>query len=276
MVTEISKRVDGLLFFDGGASSNGDGTFRGGYGFVLHINGKTYKGHGGAVKTTNNVMEFAGLCYGMDMARQLGVTHLVAKGDSKLVVMISNGKWNAKLPHIKRAGQITKAKAQGFTSCVIEWIPREQNKDADILTHIDRPTKSMVESSSSKKQMIFVFGSNLAGVHGAGAALQANKNFGATWGVGVGPSGSSYAIPTKDRDIRTLPLTTVEHYILEFVEYAKAHPDETFQVTQVGCGLAGYTAEDIAPLFKEASENVYFDKAWESHLPGKNFWGTYE
>lgn len=94
---------------------------------------------------------------------------------------------------------------------------------------------------------VFVFGSNLAGHHGGGAARMAYEHFGAEWGVGVGPTGQCYAIPTMQGG-----LDTIRPYVDEFIEYAKAHPMNRFLVTRVGCGIAGFTDEQMAPLFGEA------------------------
>jgi len=96
---------------------------------------------------------------------------------------------------------------------------------------------------------IFVFGSNLAGIHGAGAARLAFDRFGAVWGVGIGHQGKSYALPTKDKDINTLSLPEITNHVVDFLEYAKNHPEFTFLVTKIGCGLAGWDVEDIAPCF---------------------------
>jgi hypothetical protein len=111
-----------------------------------------------------------------------------------------------------------------------------------------------------KANEIFVFGSNLKGVHGAGAAKLAREKFGAQMGVGIGITGQCYAIPTKDEMIWTLPLTRIEEYVIDFLEYAKENSDKTFLVTQIGCGLAGYTPEDIAPMFKNHPNNVIIPK----------------
>lgn len=111
---------------------------------------------------------------------------------------------------------------------------------------------------------VFVFGSNLAGRHGAGAALWARRNKGALYGQGCGRQGNSYAIPVKDgrkgADLKdpaqTLPLWVVAAHVQKFLEYARAHEDDLFQVTPIGCGLAGFKPEQIAPLFKDAPSNV--------------------
>lgn len=103
--------------------------------------------------------------------------------------------------------------------------------------------------------MIFVFGSNLAGRHGAGAAKYAFTHHRAKWGQGIGRQGDSYAIPTKDAQIQTLPLDAILGYVSDFIDYARARPDLEFQVTAIGCGLAGYTVEDIRPMFESSPKN---------------------
>lgn len=94
---------------------------------------------------------------------------------------------------------------------------------------------------------VFVFGSNLAGHHGGGAARTALHKFGAVWGQGVGLQGQSYAIPTMQGGVET-----IKPYVDEFIEFAKARPDLKFYVTRIGCGIAGFNDEEIAPLFSEA------------------------
>ena len=98
---------------------------------------------------------------------------------------------------------------------------------------------------------VFVFGSNEAGIHGAGAARVARDLFGAKMGKGVGRAGKTYAIPTKNHMIKTLDLNSIEKYVKKFIEEAKDYPYLTFLVTRIGTGLASYTDKDIAPLFKE-------------------------
>lgn len=110
--------------------------------------------------------------------------------------------------------------------------------------------------------MIFVFGSNLAGRHGKGAALCAAKEHGAIYGRGIGRQGNSYAIPTKDRDLHTLSLSTIQIYVNNFLHYAELNPTETFNVTRIGCGLAGYTDTDIAPMFADAPPNCQLPQGW--------------
>lgn len=101
--------------------------------------------------------------------------------------------------------------------------------------------------TSLKPNEIFVFGSNLAGSHGGGAALAAWKQFGAVMGQGVGLQGQSYAIPTMQGGVET-----IKPYTDEFIAFAASHPELTFLVTRIGCGIAGFSDSDIAPLFREA------------------------
>ena len=106
---------------------------------------------------------------------------------------------------------------------------------------------------------VFVFGSNLAGAHGGGAALLAYRKFGAIWGQGVGLQGQSYGIPTMHGGV-----DAIKPYVDEFIEFAKTRPDLTFLVTRVGCGIAGFTNEEISPLFAKAHEvpNIVLPAGW--------------
>lgn len=117
---------------------------------------------------------------------------------------------------------------------------------------------------------IFVFGSNLAGRHGRGAALFARQYRGAQYGVGVGRTGQSYAIPTKDEQIRTLPLDRINVYVAEFLDYARAHPGLAFEVTRIGCGLAGYIDQQIAPMFMGAPDNCQLPDGWRAASQAQN------
>lgn len=113
---------------------------------------------------------------------------------------------------------------------------------------------------------IFVFGSNLGGRHGAGAAKVAMQAFGAKYGIGKGFVGQSYAIPTKDENFNVLPVETIQEYVNEFIEFANEKPEVKFFLTRVGCGLAGYDNKDIAPLFSEAPENCDIPVDWANFL----------
>lgn len=113
---------------------------------------------------------------------------------------------------------------------------------------------------------VFVFGSNLAGRHGKGAALHARLKHGAIYGQGVGRQGNSYAIPTKDRALRTLSLAVIRGHVRQFLMHAAEHSHETFEVTAIGTGLAGYRHEDIAPMFKFAPPNCELPERWRELL----------
>lgn len=103
---------------------------------------------------------------------------------------------------------------------------------------------------------IFVFGSNEQGIHGAGAAKTAATLFGARRGVGEGPTGSCYAIPTKRTIRQVRPLDEIATSVATFLDYARNHPDLHFTVTRIGCGFAGYEPSDIGPLFRGVPANV--------------------
>lgn len=101
---------------------------------------------------------------------------------------------------------------------------------------------------------VFVFGSNLEGLHGGGAALLAYERFGAIWGQGTGLQGKSYGIPTMHGGI-----DVIAPYVDDFIAFAREHRELKFLVTEIGCGIAGFTVEEMAPLFKGAmdEENIY-------------------
>jgi hypothetical protein len=113
--------------------------------------------------------------------------------------------------------------------------------------------------TSLEPNEIFVFGSNLRGMHGGGAAYIAYRKFGAIMGKGVGLQGQSYAIPTMQGGVET-----IRPYVDEFIEFAKQHPELTFLVTRIGCGIAGFTDDEISPLFEKAHdvENIVLPPNW--------------
>ena len=113
-----------------------------------------------------------------------------------------------------------------------------------------------------QKNEVFVFGSNEAGIHGAGAARAAYDKFGAVLGQGYGFAGSSFAIPTKDKSIETLPISKIKIYVDKFIIYAAEHAELDFLVTKIGTGLAGLSVEEIAPLFEDAIyiNNIYLPR----------------
>lgn len=126
-----------------------------------------------------------------------------------------------------------------------------------------RHTPDRIEELSSDE--VFVFGSNLDGFHGGGAAALAFRKFGAKWGKGVGHYGQTYGIPTMHGGVNE-----IRPYVDEFIIYAKRHPELIFLVTKIGCGIAGFTCEEIAPLFSETVNmvNVYLPEEFRKIIKG--------
>lgn len=122
---------------------------------------------------------------------------------------------------------------------------------------------------------VFVFGSNLSGIHGKGAANHAFINHMAIWGQGEGLQGNSYAIPTKGKlspltkRFPRLPLEVIAAHVAVFKMFARSRPDLTFNVTKIGCGLAGYTYREIAPMFELSPENVNLPEEFQQVLGGR-------
>ena len=169
----------------------------------------------------------------------------------------------------KREETMRGKKSSGFSfwKKIDEWLTGENNsQEASMVeerpksSYIHRVTPPVIHTLHHNE--VFVFGSDLRGLHCGGTAYQALRSFGAQLGKGVGPQGQCYAIPTIVGG-----LSNIEPYVNEFHTYASAHPQQTFLVTPIGCGVAGFTPGDIAPMFAWAKnqENVY--------LP-KEFWST--
>ena len=116
---------------------------------------------------------------------------------------------------------------------------------------IERPDFTPDMISELKADEVFVFGSNLEGMHGGGAAFAAWKKFGAVMGCGVGLRGQSYAIPTMQGGVET-----IKPYVDDFIAFASQRPELFFYVTRIGCGIAGFRDKEIAPLFSEAVDLV--------------------
>jgi hypothetical protein len=125
-----------------------------------------------------------------------------------------------------------------------------------------------------EKNEIFVFGSNEAGIHGAGAAKQA-RQWGAEIGRGFGLYGQTFAIPTKDYTIQTLPLPMINFYVDSFIKSTENTPHLKYLVTEIGCGLAGYNVNNIAPLFAEAidCENIFLPESFWIVLKKEGYCG---
>lgn len=117
---------------------------------------------------------------------------------------------------------------------------------------------------------VFVFGSNLKGIHGKGSALVARQNFGAMLGIGEGPMGGDpprcYALPTKIGPYERMPYATVALHVEKFIQYAHEHPELEFDIVRVGCGLAGFSEDDISPLFIGAPANCHLPDGWRDYL----------
>ena len=137
--------------------------------------------------------------------------------------------------------------------------PREQSENG-------RPRYTPNCISQLGPDEVFVFGSNLQGMHGGGAARAAYRHFGAIWGQGVGLQGQSYAIPTMQGGV-----DTIRPYVDEFIAFAGQHPRLYFYVTRIGCGIAGFSDEDIAPLFAAALtvENIILPRQFVELLSGE-------
>jgi hypothetical protein len=128
---------------------------------------------------------------------------------------------------------------------------------------IERPQYTPDLITALRPDEVFVFGSNLAGMHGGGAARIAFQRFGAVMGCGVGFRGQSYAIPTMQGGVET-----IIPYVDDFIAFAKGHPELFFYVTRIGCGIAGFRDHEIAPLFTDAVglNNVCLPKTFAKHL----------
>jgi hypothetical protein len=153
------------------------------------------------------------------------------------------------------------------TTLEVEDAEKEEKKEKDALGKVAPKAIGIMYNreytpdriTELKQNEIFVFGSNLAGAHGGGAARLAYERFGAVWGQGVGLQGQSYAIPTMQGGVET-----IKPYVDEFIRIAKTRPDLKFYVTQIGCGIAGFKVEEIAPLFQDAMhiENIILPKSF--------------
>ena len=152
---------------------------------------------------------------------------------------------------------------------IIPYFKKNFDMDLDMVEVMDERAILSCEATMGEASMpaptmpepneIFVFGSNLRGMHGGGAAYIAYRKFGAIMGQGVGLQGQSYAIPTMQGGVET-----IRPYVDEFIWFAKQHPELTFLVTRIGCGIAGFTDDEISPLFKEAHEvdNIVLPPNW--------------
>jgi hypothetical protein len=126
------------------------------------------------------------------------------------------------------------------------------------------------------RDMIFVFGSNLDGNHAGGAARFAHLQRGAEMGVGEGLTGSCYALPSVGHDFTGMSFETLKHHVDTFLAFAADRMDLDFQVTRIGCGIAGFRDKEVAQIFADATTNCLFDEMWRNLLPtAARFWGTF-
>ena len=134
-----------------------------------------------------------------------------------------------------------------------------KSKEPRIYAGIERPAFTPDMITELRPDEVFVFGSNLEGMHGGGAARAAFKNFGAVMGCGVGLRGQSYAIPTMQGGVET-----IAPYVDGFIAFAKDHPELFFYVTRIGCGIAGFKDKEIASLFSAAKDvaNICLPKSF--------------
>lgn len=138
--------------------------------------------------------------------------------------------------------------------------------DGELVTAHAAVLEKIARKEGGDKDPVMAFGSNLAGRHGRGAAWFAREYCGAQTGVGEGRQGQSYAIATKDADLKPLPLEAVCDGVKAFIAYALEHPDTMFEMTRIGCGLAGFKDHHIAPLFEGAPPNVDLPATWRTLL----------
>ena len=142
---------------------------------------------------------------------------------------------------------------------IVPYFRQNFDMDLDMPEDMEQKRTTPEHITSLQPNEIFVFGSNLRGMHGGGAAYVALRKFGAIMGQGVGLQGQSYAIPTMQGGVET-----IKPYVDEFIQFAKEHPNLTFLVTRIGCGIAGFTDEEISPLFEKAHdvENIVLPAGW--------------
>jgi len=147
----------------------------------------------------------------------------------------------------------------------------------DLIMRLATAFEKSAAPEPEEDEPVFVFGSNELGIHGGGAAKVAREKFGARLHQGFGPQGNTFAIPTCSKPTgepnSSIEYETVEFYVDCFLLYAKRTPQKRYKVTQIGCGLAGWTIEEMAPLFLEAPSNCSFDTAWKPILGDRKYWG---
>ena len=183
-------------------------------------------------------------------------------GDSDTLACITGGIAEAfyGVPPGNISSRVVDKLPEDFVEIIREMKKRTAYRDIRMaMPHMKVSRITPERVTSLKAGQVFCFGSNLSGAHGGGAARMAYEKFGAEWGVGVGPTGDCYAIPTMQG-----PVKTIRPYVDQFIRYAGEHRDRTFLVTRIGCGIAGFRDEEIAPLFEAAGslENVWLPESF--------------
>lgn len=162
---------------------------------------------------------------------------------------MSKRKWEI-LRELEIAQEKLEESIENLMSLNIDAEPLENVLDIVTNLHTEFLDYTPENIDSLTPNQIFVFGSNLGGFHGGGAARKAYDDFGAIWGQGEGLQGDSYALPTKDEKIQTLPLYKIKKHVDTLFKVCCMNSDKQFLITKVGCGLAGLSVENIGPMFK--------------------------
>lgn len=152
---------------------------------------------------------------------------------------------------------------------LVDFVVNRANKAKNDLLAIFETKEfqeALAQELGSRMTAIFTFGSNLKGVHGKGAALTARRSYGAQVGVGEGLTGNAYAIPTKDHQLKPRKLEDIAKSVEEFKEFARKYPNLSFKVTKIGCGLAGFSEDQIKPMFKDSPQNCELPHGWRENV----------
>ena len=196
----------------------------------------------------NNEYDDEGVCVKSTPTIEMyGDTKYVPEGD----IARYNARQNWNMEYMEELTSLEHGVSTDFDGDPIQKVHIMQNAHVgDYLSHLYK------EEQIKKSQQVFVFGSNRQGRHGQGSAKTAYVRHGAVYYNGEGIQGNSYAIPTKETPYKTLPLEAIKEHVETFIAFAKANPDKTFNVVDIGCGRAGYTPSQIAPMFENAPSNV--------------------
>ena len=200
----------------------------------------------------NNEYDDEGVCQKSTPTIEMyGDTRYVPEGD----IARYNARQNWNMEYMEELASLEHGVSTDFDGDPIQKVHIMQN--AHVGDYLSNQAKYLDQRGQIKNtNQVFVFGSNRKGIHGTGSAKTAYLNYGAVWEKGEGMYGNSYAIPTKEIPEITLPLEAIKEHVETFIAFAKANPDKTFNVVDIGCGRAGYTPSQIAPMFENAPSNV--------------------